>query len=413
MFAAIHAREKTAALFECAQSFSPHIEQTVEDTVTLDAGGLEHLFGSAHDIANAIARRATGLGFSASIAIAGNPDAAVYAARGFFGISIIPQDDEAKYLATLPVTLLPLTPEMEETFSRWGIRTFHDLAALPEIGVAARLGNEGVRLQKLARGEGDRPLVPAEPPASFEEEMELEYPVALLEPLSFILARLLGQLCERLEARALAAIEIRWRLKEENDGEHARSLRLPVPMRDAKVFLKLMELDLNEHPPQAPVVKVWVSAESAKPRVTQNGLFVPLAPEPERLELTLARIARVVGEGNVGSPELVDTYRPRAFRMKRFASHVGQAFLPVPHKYLALRLFTPPPAAKVHSGYIEAGAIRGRIMAKAGPWRTSGDWWTSHPWNRDEWDIEIAGAGIYRVYCDFGTGRWFIEGSYD
>lgn len=413
MFAAIHAREKTTALFECAQGFSPRIEQTAEDTVTMDAVGLDRLFGSAHDIANAIARRAADLGFPANIAIACNPDAAVHAARGFSGVSVIPEGDEAKFLAPLPVTLLTLAPEMEEIFGRWGVRTFHDLAALPEIGVAARLGDEGVRLQKLARGEGGRPLVPAGPPANFAEEMELEYPVTLLEPLSFILARLVGQLCERLEARALAAIEIRLRLQQENDLEHARSFRLPVPMRHPKLFLKLMELDLSSHPPEAAIVKVGVSAEPAKPRVTQNGLFVPLAPEPQKLELTLARIAKVVGEQNVGSPELLDTHRPRAFRMKRFATQAGQAFSPVHGKYLALRLFTPPRAASVQSEYLDAGAIRGRIIAQAGPWRTSGDWWTSHPWNRDEWDIELAGGGIYRVFCDFATGRWFVEGSYD
>jgi hypothetical protein len=39
-----------------------------------------------------------------------------------------------------------------------------------------------------------------------------------------------------------------------------------------------------------------------KPRVLQNGLFVPLAPAPDKLELTLARLAKLVGEENIGSP---------------------------------------------------------------------------------------------------------------
>ena len=52
-----------------------------------------------------------------------------------------------------------------------------------------------------------------------------------------------------------------------------------------------------------------------KPRAAQGGLFVPAAPEPVKLELTLARIRAIVGEGRVGSPELLDTHRPDAFRM--------------------------------------------------------------------------------------------------
>ena len=72
-------------------------------------------------------------------------------------------------------------------------------------------------------------------------------------------------------------------------------------MLDAKVFLKLLQLDLQAHPPQAPVTKVWLRAEPAEPRRAQNGLFVPEAPEAEKLSVTLARIERVVGKSPVGS----------------------------------------------------------------------------------------------------------------
>src|SRR5580692_7241729 len=168
MFACIHAPGVGAHLVACAQDFSPKVEQTGADTVTLDIDGLEHLFGSVHDIAHAIARRA---GIPVNVAVAANPDAAFHAARGFSGTSIVPQGDEAKFLASLPVALLSPSEEILETLARWGVRTFRDLAALPDLGVAARLGEEGVRLQQLARGEHERPLVPVEAPQRFEEEM--------------------------------------------------------------------------------------------------------------------------------------------------------------------------------------------------------------------------------------------------
>ena len=410
MFACLHAPGEIARLIACAKDFSPLVEQTDADTATLDIDGLEYLFGSVHDIAHAIARRA---GVPVNVAIATNPDAAFHAARGFSGTSIVPQGDEAKFLATLPVALLSPAEEIAETLARWGIRTFRDLAALPDLGVAARLGEEGVRLQQLARGESERPLVPLQAPLHFEEEMELEYPVEMLEPLLFVLARLLGDVCGRLEEHALAAIGLRVRLQLENAGEHERAIRLPVPMRNPRVFLKLIELDLEKHSPVAPVVKVAIAAESAKPRTTQNGLFIPLAPEPEKLELTLARITTVVGEKNVGSPELVDTHRPGAFRMRPFRmtrKWTGGNACPTK---LALRAFRPPLAAKMQAGFLSAPGIRGKIVQQAGPWRTSGDWWTTYAWARDEWDIELADGALYRIYCDAQTGRWFIEGSYD
>src|SRR5205823_12275456 len=76
------------------------------------------------------------------------------------------------------------------------------------IALTQRLGQAGLHLQRLARGTISRQLVPIEPALKFEEAMELEDAVHLLEPLSFILARPLQQLCARLAARSLAASEL-------------------------------------------------------------------------------------------------------------------------------------------------------------------------------------------------------------
>jgi protein ImuB len=419
MFAAIHTREDrpgglSYCLLRLAQEFSPLVEQTAADTVALAADGLERIHGLPQQIAAALARRAVERGLQASVAIAANLDTAVHAARGFAGVSVIPYGDEAKYLGSLPLTVLQPTPEMQETLERWGIRRFRELAALPELGLAERLGPEGLRLHKLARGAGGRPLVPVAEPLHFEEEAELEYPVELLEPLMFVLAQLLNGLRARLASHGLATNELRLRLKLENRGEHTRMLRFPVPMLDTKAFLKLLDLDLGAHPPPSPVVKVWLEAEPAKPRAAQTGLFIPLAPEPEKLELTLARLRGLVSEGNVGSPELLDTHRPGAFQL------LARPLAPSPARPLArslpLRAIRPPRTARVQmaSGqpvHVQADGVRGHVVASAGPWRTSGDWWTIDPWARDEWDVALSDGALYRIYS--AQGRWYVEGSYD
>jgi protein ImuB len=415
MFAAIHADGDIEKLLKLAQEFSPWVERTTADTVALDADGLERIYGLPQEIAAALARRAAEYGLKAGVAIAADLGAAVHAARGFAGVSVIPHGDEAKFLGSLPLALLEPTPEMRETLERWGIRRFRDLAALPELGLAERLGPEGLRLHQLARGAGGRPLVPVDEPLHFGEEIELEYPVELLEPLAFVLARLLHSLCARLTSRGLAIVELRLRLQLENRSEHARALRFPAPMLDASVFLKLLHLDLSAHPPPAPVVRIWLEAEPAKPRAAQSGLFIPLAPEPEKLELTLARLKSLVGDENVGSPALLDTHRPGAFRM------LDRPLAPSPLRPLApslpLRALRPPRPARVQmaSGqpvHVQAqGAPRGHVVSCAGPWRTSGDWWTTDPWARDEWDVALSDGALYRIYCE--QGRWFVEGSYD
>jgi protein ImuB len=451
-----------AALLDCAHAFSPRVEDAAPDTAILDIAGLEHLFGAPAKIARDLARRASQSGLEVQVAMASNPDAAMHAARGFAGITVVPAGKEAERLGALPVEVLFSSAaggpgwkinkdalpgpggqfnlarhedkdkrEILEILERWGVRTLRALAALPARAVAERLGQNGVALQKLARGAGDRPLAPASAPMEFSEAMELEHPVELLEPLGFILARMLEQLVSRLKARALATQELRLRLQLTANAEtqpgaclpaHERSLRLPVPMQDAGIFLRLLQLDLKSHPPAGAVVQVWLAAEPTRPRLAQGGLFLPLVPPPERLELVLARISGVVGEGNAGSPELVDTHRPQSFRMRRFAPPAPSQKKVVEKLFsrnarLALRIFRPPLPARVELRgsrplrFTFLG-LRREVLALAGPWRTSGEWWTDCGWARDEWEV-VFSDGTYRAYRDLLTGQWWMEGEYD
>ncbi len=416
MYAAIHSAAGDARLLECAVEFSPWVEPASAETAVISVEGLARLFGSPVEVGEAIARRARELGFEAAVGLARTPDLAIHGALHYAGVTLM----DAEKTAALPLDLLDAPPEVAATLAMWGIRTFGEFAALPEDGVTERLGAEGARLQKLARGEGERPLVPENPPPPFEAAMELEYPVTLLEPLGFILGRLLGELCERLERRGLATHELRLRLALEGAEPHQRVLRLPYPMRDTRTFLKLLTLDLERHPPSAPITAVRLDAEPVNPRVVQHGLFIPLAPEPQKLELTLARIEKLVGEGNVGSAEPIDTHRPRAFRMRHF---VCAAERPVREQMpsepmLALRCFRPPRPARVETpagrpAEVSARGVKGRVVESAGPWRTSGDWWRADGWSREEWDVALSDGALYVISRERLSGEWFVEGNYD
>ena len=172
-----------------------------------------------------------------------------------------------------------------------------------------------------------------------------------------MLARLLHGLCTRLTSRGLAIVELRLRLQLENRSEHTRALRFPVPMLDTSAFLKLLHLDLSAHPPPAPVVQVWLEAEPAKPRAAQTGLFIPIAPEPEKLELTLARLKSLVGDENVGTPALLDTHRPGAFRMRTPGDAAARRR--ARGRRMPLRAIRPPRARPRADGLRTAGACAG------------------------------------------------------
>jgi protein ImuB len=201
-----------AALLDCAQSFSPEVEDTSPGAVLLNLAGLEPLLGPLPKIAHDLAQRISQMGLESNIAVAANPDAALLAARGFSGVTLIPEGREAARFGDLPVDVLLESFSSDadeaarwvETFDRWGIRKLRALAALPEVPVSERLGQQGIRLQKLARGAASRTLRVLEPRLIFAESVELEYPIVLLEPLAFLLNRMLEQVCARLQARALA-----------------------------------------------------------------------------------------------------------------------------------------------------------------------------------------------------------------
>src|SRR5258708_9295522 len=171
-----------AALLDCAQSFSPEVEDAAPGTVLLNLAGLEPLLGPLPKIARDLERRVSQMGLEANIAVAANPNAALLAARGFPGVTLIPEGREAERLGDLPVDVLleSFSSDVEEAarwiemFDRWGIRKLRALAALPEVPVSERLGQQGLHLQKLTRGATSPNLPLLDPRLIFAERVELE-----------------------------------------------------------------------------------------------------------------------------------------------------------------------------------------------------------------------------------------------
>src|SRR4029077_19890598 len=242
----------------------------------------ESLFGALPKIARDIARRTSDLGLEANVATAFNPATAHFAARGFSGVSVIAEGKEAERMGNLPLDVLfpELTaPEpseeathLLETFDLWGGRNFCALCALPEIALSERLGRRGVGLQQLARGVTSRTLVPVEPPLIFEEARELDHPLVLLEPLAFLLAHMLDQLCARLAARALATQELRLQLHLDNGfhfvedvvcGDLDPDSNIHSDRQQNAEVLRFAQDDNTETSGAAP-------AETRSPRATRN-----------------------------------------------------------------------------------------------------------------------------------------------
>jgi protein ImuB len=503
MFAALYAPSvPAAALVDVARAFTPRFE-ALGPVVLLDASGLSRLFGSAQELGEHLRDALSKLSPGDTIprvALASTQTAATLLALGSPGLTVVMPGKEAIALAPLSVSVIDqfeklasafahVTPgelrrdaaslehpagggwhhprsthqasrgkrrapenRLLEILTKWGIRTLGALTALSGPEIHERLGERGALWQTLARGGETRPMVPWVDEVPFETALELEWPIEGLEPLSFVLARLLEPLAERLERADRGAAVLYTSLRLTSRTVFTRTLQLPTAMRDPKTLRTLILLDLESHPPDAPIDIVRVLVEPTPAKVLQWTLLERAQPAPEQVSTLIARLTALMGEGHVGSPVLVDTWRPGAFQMSDFGSQISDQLKKVdridqPSEISNLRSalrrfrFPIPTRVVVSEGRPvriqtdRQGFSSGAITQAAGPWRTSGEWWSASArepsrelrrdhravaafgreggWDRDEWDVAMTDGTVYRLVVEREVGQWFLEGVMD
>jgi protein ImuB len=515
LFACLRTPDDPTDIFAIARDFSPRIQRHGERCVVFDVAGLGRLLGDAPKIGAELERAGAASGRAIHVAVAPTQTAALLftLARpsltsacgprrgrvreprgasewGWGPTSVrVVTSDVATALADVPLeSLRQLVQELGagpranavasvqaelharafDVLARWGLKTLGELAALPAADLSARLGQHGIALQRLACGMDLWPLVPDPDVPRFIERMELEWPIDALEPLSFVLARMLDPLSSALERADRGAAAIRLDLRLVDRTTFARMLQLPAAMRDARVLRTLLLLGLESHPPPAAIDIVTLEIDPAPGRVIQYSLLERAVPSVETIATLTARLGALVGESRCGSPTLLDTHRPDGFEMRRFdltraasataleargtRHHFSALAGPHPrslrldslrslaaaagaapntthvapgaeHLAPVLRRFRPPVAIRVtlengrpvRVAIDRRGMPGGHVMQLAGPWRTSGAWWdpASTEWNRDEWDVALNDGSLCRLFRDRQSSVWFMEGILD
>jgi protein ImuB len=424
------------ALLDLAGSFSPRVEDLGGDSTfacVLDIAGTEKLFGPPELLAGKLRKSFLDAGVACSIAVSENFHTAVCLARAAGSRAepiLVQPHGERQALSPLPLSVLDVPEELEETFEQWGVSTLGMLAMLPEKDLISRLGQQGKRLRELARGECPHLLVPLDPVPVLEERIEIDMPVEVLDSLLFGVNLMLDQLIARAAARVLSLAVVIAELGLEGGGVHTRIVRPALPTNDKQLWLKLLHLDWVAHPPPAAVISMLLRAETGKATTLQLGLFSPQLPEAGRLDVTLARIRAVVGEGRAGSVELKDSHRPDDFRMKPFAamsaSTSEEQFAP---KLTAatMRRFRPPIKVAMtlrnnHPHIFYFGGTAYEVEKSYGPWQAGGGWWSNGHWSIEEWDIiarkrDLAPGNAGQLLCcmtrDVASDRWQVEALYD
>ncbi len=424
--------EYFAELAEIANRFSPQVEDVgspangygghggVAALLLLNCAGTTSLFGAVEQYADKLYWSLQQAGFAAAVATAPNAEAALLLAANFAGITCVDQVSLSACLAPLPVTCLSCAQATLVTLSRWGIYTLGDLAGLPDTALISRIGQQGRRLQQLARGTAEHLLLPNEEVFELCATSVLESPVELLESLLFVISPLLEQLLRKAVDHAYAIRSLHLQLQLERADVYQIRVRPAVTTQNRELLLKLVYLELQANPPQSSIVAVTLSAETAQPQTAQRGLFQSQFPEPDRLDLLLARLRSIAGESNVGTPQLLNSYRDDTFVVAEFRPHVRAAdhASSLPSR-LALRAVRPAQPVRVLQQHDRPGAIFWNgsklvIDLALGPWHTSGNWWNDDAWNVDEWDAVLGQPQqTIRLQQRHSSRAWVIAGIYD
>ncbi len=434
------------ALADAAESISPLVEKGDDGRVWLDLAGLERLMGSEEVIAAELEKRVAQVGMEAAVGIASNKEIAHLAAR-CGGLRVIDPGQESDFLNWLPLDMLGLedSGDLEDTLARWGIRRLGELARLDPDAIGSRLGRRGVELIRIARGENPARLIPRRAAEVFTEAIELDFGIETLEPLGFLMLPMLERLCERLKLRGLVAGDMMLSFGLSDHRKFSRRVAIGAPSNDARAMLAMVTLSLESLAPESAVETIRIDVEPRKPRAAQTDMFLPPAPAPDRLELTIARLAVLCGPENVGTLRPEDSHRVEAVRLEKFDP-------PPPHPpelnrngeakniaQLMIRAIRPPLEVEVLLSRGAPEFVRGpnlgaRVVSMAGPWRRDGEWWncekapspsltpvtqsqlgmkTTGNFRRDYYELALADGGVYRVFCDLNSAQWFVDGIYD
>lgn len=338
--------------------------------------------------------------------------------------------DAAAALAEEPVSLLEPSSSLREVLHLWGVSTVGQFLALPRDAVGERLGEDAVRLWDLVGGKRRRLLRLVRPPVSYEHRCDLDHELENLEPLLFLLRRGIETLATRLANHYLVAAQVRVTLRLAGGEESCETFRVPDPTADVEMLFRIVRRRLETLASSSPVIGLVLGMTPGKSKKRQRDFFHAGLNDPNRFAHTLGELEALLGSERVGCPRALDTHRPDAFVLEPFDRSVEQAVTdrfsqaseegPIPLG-LPLQRCRPPIAIRVSTTrlrgmgasqpkQIHDGPHPGIIQSAHGPWRSSGDWWDTARWQREEWDVELENGPL----CCLVRFReqWRLEGLY-
>ncbi len=411
---------------------SPRVGRAGLGALWLDAGGWDRL-GGEEAFVEAARSAALAAGYpEARLGIAGTA-AAARAATLLEDQAVyrVAPGDEARFLAPLPLHVLPVSEDLFELLEALGLGTVGALAALPAGEVEARLGAEGVQVHSWARGieHGREGPFGGAPPGDWTVEVEFPGPVERLEPLLFLLKSCLDHLSDALAAEGLCLRGLELTIATE-DGPIRETVRPARPTRQVAMLLSLCRTALDGLQVPGRALGIRVDVEEVVPAMAEQAdLFEPPRPDPDALATALGKLQGRWGPDSVVQPAATDSHRPEKqgrwepvdlmteLARRAVLDGSGNASLPAEAPALVLRLWPRPRRLDVHIERGELGALVvdggwRAVEQLKGPERLSGEWWEDH-YRREYYRVSTIAGDLLWVFYDPRRRGWFWHGWWD
>lgn len=415
--------------------YSPHVEPSNDrpGVFWLDAQGLNRLYPSLHDWAQAVRLDMQREGLRATVAV-GFTRFGVYAlAHCHQGITVCEEAGEERVAVhRVPLSLVGLEPDAQARLAALGIETVGAFLRLPGDAVRQRFGDAAHAVYQLAAGHRWAPLVPVAAEEPQERLVHFDAPEINTERLIFIVKRLLDSLLAALVSQSHAVVELALWMKLDDRDTRTERVRPAAPTLDATQLLALIRLRLDALRLSSGIVTLRVTAATCPASSEQRRLFPHHGRrDPALADQAFARLRAEFGERSVVHARIGNAHLPAAQFEWETLDHVPLRASPrvVTTRPLVRRIYTNPREIlsreiRLKPDSIAAGAggaaatttegatpdmASGLSRTAVGPYIVSGGWWGGGV-RRDYYFAPAGSGNLWWVYYDHRRQRFFLQG---
>ena len=392
-----------------AQQFTSKVSLQPPDGLILEVGGSLALFSGLENLQRQIVSELNKLGYRSSHAVAPTPAASWLLALNQKSQTVMQHEELNNVLLPLSLGLLPITPDKKMALHNLGLKSIGDCLRLPRDGISRRLGPELLRYLDRALGLLPEPREYYTAPDYFQSQVLLPEPVLQVQPLLFILQRLLRQLCGFLQARGAGAQQLLLGFIMPFLPVEQLQLTLLQPSRDPEHLFRLWQEKLERYKLSAPVEGLELQVKQLLPLESVSlDLLGGRQGADTGFTRVLERLRNRLGDSAIQQPFCIADHRPEQTCKQADFLALHQPLADEQTAHRPLWLLSQPRPLKQSAG---TPCLQGPITLLSGPERIESGWWDGGDQRRDYYVARSRQHQMLWVYRDLNApAQWFLHG---